>query len=131
MQFGCATQEEHHVAPEPAVEPLVVGPARAKQYLMTGDSLDAAEAFRLGLVNRVVPADSLADEALAFAKRLAAGAPLAIRYTKQAVNKIVKDSLNVAFDTSTALEIVTLQSDDHREALDAIREKRTPVFKGR
>jgi enoyl-CoA hydratase len=114
-----------------AIWPLALGPARAKQYLLTGDPLDAREAERLGLVNRVVPAASLADEALAFARRLAAAAPLAIRYTKQAVNKLVKDALNIAFDTSTALEIVTLQSEDHREALAAIREKRTPHFKGR
>lgn len=114
-----------------AIWPLAVGPARAKQYLMTGDPLDAVEAERLGLVNRVVPAAALADEALAFARRLAAGAPLAVQYTKQAVNKLVKDALNVAFDTSTALEIVTLQSEDHREALAAIREKRAPEFKGR
>jgi enoyl-CoA hydratase len=48
-----------------------------------------------------------------------------------AVNKLVKDALNTAFDTSTALEIVTFQSEDHREALAAIREKRPPEFKGR
>jgi enoyl-CoA hydratase len=85
----------------------------------------------MGLANRVVPAESLHAEALAFAARLAQGAPLALRYTKQAVNKLLKDALNVAFDTSTALEIVTLQSDDHREALAAIKEKRAPRFTGR
>jgi enoyl-CoA hydratase len=114
-----------------AIWPLAVGPARAKQYLLTGDPLSAAEAERIGLVNRVVPAAALADEAMAFAARLAAGAPLAVRYTKLAVNKLVKDALNVAFDASTALELVTFQSDDHREALAAIREKRPPQFKGR
>ena len=114
-----------------AIWPLAVGPARAKQYLMTGDPLSAAEAERIGLVNRVVPAAALADEAMAFATRLAAGAPLAVRYTKLAVNKLVKDALNIAFDTSTALELVTFQSDDHREALAAISEKRPPQFKGR
>ena len=114
-----------------AIWPLVLGPARAKQYLLTGDPVSAAEAFALGLVNRVVPAASLESEALAFAARLAEGAPLAVRYTKQAVNKLVKDALNTAFDTATALEIVTFQSEDHREALAALREKRKPVFKGR
>jgi len=114
-----------------AIWPLVLGPARAKQYLLTGDALGALEAERMGLVNRVVPAAALEEEALAFARRLAEGAPLAIRYTKQAVNKLVKDALNVAFDTSTALEIVTFQSEDHREALAAIREKRKPRFRGR
>jgi len=55
-----------------------------------------------------------------------------VRYTKLAVKNLVKDALNLAFDTSTALELVTFQSDeDHREALAALREKRPPVFKGR
>lgn len=111
--------------------PLALGPARAKQYLLTGDALSAADAERIGLINRVVPDTQLQDEALALAQRLAAGAPLAVRYTKLAVNKLIKDALNVAFDTSTALELVTFQSEDHQEALAALREKRTPTFKGR
>lgn len=114
-----------------AIWPLALGPARAKQYLLTGDPLTAAEAERLGLVNFVVPAAELREKALAFAQRLAAGAPLAVRYTKLAVNKLVKDALNVAFDTSTALEVVTFRSEDHQEALAALREKRPPRFRGR
>jgi enoyl-CoA hydratase/carnithine racemase len=114
-----------------AIWPLALGPARAKEYLLTGDPLTAAEAERIGLVNRVVPAAELEQHAMAFAARLAAGAPLAVRYTKLAVNKLVKDALNVAFDVSTALELLTFQSEDHREALTALREKRPPVFKGR
>src|SRR5215468_2688379 len=111
--------------------PLAVGPARAKQYLLTGDPLSAAEAERIGLVNRVVPAANLDREAMAFAERLAAGAPLAVRYTKTAVNKLIKDALNVSFDTATALELVTFQSADHQEALAALREKRPPKFEGK
>jgi enoyl-CoA hydratase len=114
-----------------AIWPLVLGPARAKHHLMTGDPVEAREAERLGLVNRVVPDAELQARALAYAARLAAGAPLAVRYTKQAVNKLVKQALNVAFDTSTALEIVTFQSEDHKEALAALREKRPPRFRGR
>jgi enoyl-CoA hydratase len=114
-----------------AIWPLALGPARAKEYLLTGDPLSAVEAERIGLVNHVVPAADLDAQAMAFAARLAAGAPLAVRYTKLAVNKLVKDALNVAFDTSTALELVTFQSEDHREALAALAEKRPPVFKGR
>jgi enoyl-CoA hydratase len=114
-----------------AVWPLALGPARAKQYLLTGDPLSAAEAERIGLVNKVVPAADLQADALAFAQRLAAGAPLAVRYTKLAINKLVKDALNIAFDTSTALELLTFHSDDHLEALAAIREKRAPQFQGR
>jgi len=114
-----------------AIWPLALGPARAKEYLLTGDPLTAAEAERIGLVNHVVPAAELDQRAMAFATRLAAGAPLAVRYTKLAVNKLVKDALNVAFDTSTALELLTFRSEDHREALAALGEKRPPVFKGR
>jgi enoyl-CoA hydratase len=114
-----------------AIWPLAVGPSRAKQYLMTGDPVPAIEAERIGLVNFVVPPEELRAAALAFAGKLAAGAPLAIQYTKMAVNKLVKDALNTAFDAATALEIVTFQSDDHKEALSALKEKRRPEFKGR
>ena len=114
-----------------AIWPLLLGPARAKQYLLTGDAVDAATAERIGLVNRVVPAAELEGEASKFAHRLAAGAPLAVQYTKQAVNKLIKDALNTAFDFSTATEIVTFGSADHQEALAALREKRKPEFKGR
>jgi enoyl-CoA hydratase len=114
-----------------AIWPLAVGPARAKQYLLTGDSVSAVEAERIGLVNVVVPPDRLQEEALAFAERLAAGAPIAIRHTKIAVNKLVKEALNIAFDYSTAAETLTMASADHKEAVAAIREKRKPEFKGK
>jgi enoyl-CoA hydratase len=111
--------------------PLALGPARAKRYLLTGDALTAAEAERCGLATHVVQAGALQEEALAFARRLAEGAPLAIRSTKMSVNKLLKDALNVAFDTSAALELVTFRSHDHAEAVTAINEKRKPRFEGR
>jgi len=114
-----------------AIWPLVVGPARAKEFLLTGDAVSAADAERMGLINHVVSADELDSVALAFTRRLADGAPLALRYTKQAVNKLIKDALNVAYDFSTALEIVTFRSEDHKEALAALKDKRPPEFKGR
>jgi enoyl-CoA hydratase len=111
--------------------PLAVGPMVAKRYLLTGDPVGAADALRLGMVTDVVPDDEVDDRALAFARRLAAGAPLAIQYTKAAVNKLVKTALNDAFDVATALEVVTFQSEDHQEALAAFRERREPRFEGR
>jgi enoyl-CoA hydratase len=108
-----------------------MGPVRAKRYLLTGDSLTAAEAERLGLVNAVTAADQLQQEALAFAQRLAAGAPLAVRYTKLAVNQLLKQAMATAFDYSTALELVTFASADHAEALRALAAKETPEFAGK
>lgn len=110
--------------------PLAIGPALAKQYLLTGDPISAEEAHRIGLVNFVAPDDECVDRAIAYAGRIAAKAPLAVQYTKVAVNKLLKDAANTAFDVATALEIVTFQSDDHGEALAAIAEKRDPTFKG-
>ncbi|HWL41706.1 MAG TPA: enoyl-CoA hydratase-related protein [Ilumatobacter sp.] len=111
--------------------PLAVGPARAKQYLLTGDPLSADEAERIGLVNTVVDDAELHTAALAFAHRLAAGAPLAVQYTKAAVNASIKAAAAVAFDQAAALEIATFASADHTEALAAIAERRPPRFHGR
>lgn len=109
---------------------LAAGPARAKRYLLTGDSLTADEAERLGLVTAVAEDDQVLDDALAFAERLAALPPLAVSYTKQAVNKLVRESANTAFDYSTAVEMMTFRSTDHAEALAAIAEKREPRYRG-
>ena len=111
--------------------PLALGPAKAKQYLLTGDAVAAAEAERMGLVNEVVPADQLAERAMWWAQRLAAGAPMAVRYTKLAINQQLRRALIESFDLATALEITTLHSDDHREALAAIVAKRKPTFENR
>ena len=114
-----------------AIWPLVLGPAMAKRYLLTGDPVTADEALRLGLATHVVPDAEVLTAATSFAHRLAAGAPLAIRYTKLAVNKLVKDALNIAFDVSTAWEMTTFLSADHVEAVAAIAEKRQPRFEGK
>lgn len=111
--------------------PLAVGPARAKRYLLTGDRVTAEEAERMGLVSAVVADDELQEVAEDFARRLAEGAPLAIRYTKQALNAQLRDAVVSAFEVAAALEIVTFRSADHIEALAALREKRPPRFEGR
>lgn len=113
-----------------AIWPLAVGPALAKEFLMTGDALSAERAQALGLVNRVVPDADLERESFEFALRLAQGPPLAVQAAKICVNKLVKEAVNIAFDAATALEMMTFMSEDHEEALQAIREKRRPQFKG-
>ncbi len=114
-----------------AIWPMALGPMLAKRYLLTGDPLDAAEAYRLGLASHVVSPDDLVGAAMAFARRLAAGAPLALRYTKIAVNQQVKQALSLSFDLSMGHELVTFLSADHAEALAAIANKREPNFRGR
>ncbi len=111
--------------------PLLVGPARAKEYLMTGDLVPAAEAERIGLVNHVVPADKVLDEAVAFAERLAKGATLAIRFAKISVQRTILQSLLSSLDVGLALEAITGFSKDHAEAIQAFSEKRGPDFQGR
>ena len=111
--------------------PWLVGAARAKEFLMTGDIISAAEAERIGLINHVVPADQLMDKAMAFANRLANGPTKAIRWTKVSVNKILRDTANLVLDTSLALEKHCFVTEDHKEAIRAFTEKREPKFTGR
>jgi enoyl-CoA hydratase len=111
--------------------PLLVGPARAKEYLMTGDLLTAAEAERIGLVNHVVPADEVVERAMALAARLAGGASLAIRFAKLSVQRTVLQAMLSSLDASLALEAITGRSRDHVEAVQAFTQKREPRFEGR
>ena len=111
--------------------PLLVGPARAKEYLMTGELLPAAEAERIGLVNHVCAPDRVLDDALAFASRLAAGASLAIRFAKLSVQRTLLQSVLNTLDLSLALEALTGKSRDYEEAIAAFSEKRKPAFEGK
>ncbi len=111
--------------------PLLLPINTAKYYLMTGDRMTGRDAERLGLVVRAVPPEALYTEARAIAQRLADGPSMAIRFTKTAVNKILRERLNLLFDTSLILEAATMHSDDHREATTAFVEKRDPQFTGR
>jgi len=114
-----------------AIWPLLVGPHRAKEYLMAGELIPAAEADRIGLVNHVVPAAELMPRALAYARKLADGAQLAIRWTKLAVNKLILQQLNLTLELGLATEFACTTTEDSKEAFAAFREKRKPVFRGR
>jgi enoyl-CoA hydratase len=113
----------------PVLWPMLVGVNRAKEYLMTGDLLSAAEAERIGLVNYVVPGEDLQDAGMAMAHRLANGAQIAIRFNKRLVNKELEDRVNRIYDLALALEGLTFETADHREAVQAFLEKRDPVFR--
>jgi enoyl-CoA hydratase/carnithine racemase len=98
---------------------------------MTGELLDAAAAARVGLVNHVVPAADCVPRALEFARKLAEGPTLAIRWTKLSVNKLLRASVDLVLDASLALEAQTFRTEDHREAVRAFAEKRPARFQGR
>jgi len=110
--------------------PHLIGHARAKEFLMTGDPVPAAEAWRMGLVNHVVPDAELDARVAAYAAKLAAGATLAIRYTKVSVNLGLKQLATTILDASIAYEMTTFATADHREAVAAFLDKRKPQFKG-
>lgn len=104
--------------------PALVGPHRAKEYLMTGRFVDAATAGRIGLVNHVVPHDMLIAEAFGYAKRLAHGAAAAIRWTKMAINRGLWDKANLVLETSLALEGMSIQTKEAERAIEGQRQRR-------
>ena len=111
--------------------PMLVGMAKAKQYLFTGDWISGTEAERIGLVNFALPTEKVLPEATAFARRMANGAPMAIRWTKFTMNKLIRDQINLALDTGMFLEAATMRTEDLQEAARAFLEKRPAKFSGR
>jgi len=110
--------------------PQLIGYARAKEYLMTGDLLGAVDAARIGLINHAVPASELDARVNQFADRLAHGATKAIRWSKLSANIGLKQLAHSIMDASLAYEAMSNVTRDHQEAVNAFREKRQPKFEG-
>lgn len=108
--------------------PLLVGISKAKEFLMRGTLLNGREAERIGLVNHCVPKGEVLAKARAIAQELADGPTWAIRWTKLSINQIIKDRVNHLLEASMALEQVTFELADHKEATAAFKEKRKPKF---
>jgi enoyl-CoA hydratase/carnithine racemase len=108
--------------------PRIVGLAKATEMLYTGDFVSAEQAAAIGLYNRVVPAAALEAEARAWAERLAAGPAFALGMTKAALNRELHMSLEAALEAEAAAQAICMLNPDFREAFEAFRDKRAPVF---
>lgn len=109
----------------------LVGPARAREILFTGERLSAQECERIGLANRVVPDDALEKEAMDLATRIAAGPPIALRYMKDNLNRALTESLESVLEVEAERMVQGATTEDYLEAVRAFQEKRPPVFRGR
>jgi 2-(1,2-epoxy-1,2-dihydrophenyl)acetyl-CoA isomerase len=110
--------------------PRLVGYARAAEMSFTTDPVDAATAERIGLVNRVVPADDLMQQATALAAKLAEGAPVAMGLAKRALNRSLEMGLEEALEYEAQLQSIAGRTHDHAEGVAAFVEKRPASFKG-
>ena len=108
----------------------LVGPAKAKELYMLGERIDARQAMTLGMVNRLVSNDSLEQETQTFARQLAAGPPIVLRYIKENINSALDLSVQQVFDLEAKNMIRCRLTDDSREAMAAFLGKREPVFNG-
>jgi len=111
--------------------PKIVGTGRALELLLLGDKIDAAECHRIGLANRIAPADHVLGESLALARRLADGPGLALAMTKKLVWQEWAMDLDAAIEQEAQAQALLLRGHDHREFYNAWMEKRQPRFLGR
>ncbi|MDC7788136.1 enoyl-CoA hydratase-related protein [Rhodoplanes sp. TEM] len=108
--------------------PRLVGTGRAKELLFTADVIDAAEAFRIGLVNKVVPVGRALEEALAMAGKIASRSPVAVGYCKAAANEGMNVDLGSAIAYEAELFGLCFAAPDQKEGMTAFVEKRKPVY---
>ena len=111
--------------------PRLVGKGRAMQLLMTGEMIDAAESYRIGLVNKVVPAAQLMDEARDMMKAILANGPLAVALCIEAIDRGLEMSLEEGLILEANHFGLLAATDDMREGMRAFLDKRAPAFKGK
>ena len=103
---------------------------KACELIFTGDFVEAEEAYRIGLLNKLVPAEKLEEETMALAGKIAQGPPIAIRMDKLAIYKSLATDFETAQAFASACEGITLHTEDHKEGIRAFAEKRQPIFRG-
>jgi enoyl-CoA hydratase/carnithine racemase len=111
--------------------PRLVGKGRALQLILSGEMISAQEAYRIGLVNEVVPADGLIERAEAILKKIASNAPIAVRFALEATNKGLETSQSEGQALEASYFGLCAATDDKNEGTTAFLEKRAPRFQGR
>lgn len=111
--------------------PRLVGLGRAMELVLTGDFIDALEAHRIGLVNRVVPHEELMDNVMMLAQKIASRPPLAVKYAKEAVNRSQEGDTPSGYALESYLHALACTTEDKKEGVAAFLEKRKGEFKGK
>ncbi len=111
--------------------PQLVGYARARKYLLTGDPIMGSEAAEIGLITEAVERERIDEVVDAMAQRMAKAATLAVKWTKSSINAGLKVTANAIIDRAAAYENLSMLTQDHRIAVDAFRTRSKPEFTGR
>lgn len=108
--------------------PRIVGLHKAKELMFLADLITADEAYKLGILNYVVPHEELHDAVYSFAERLSKAAPISVSFIKSALNSSLECTLKEVLDKEVSNQTICLQTEDCKEGLNAFKEKRTPEF---
>jgi len=108
----------------------LVGPGWAKELIFTGDTINAQEAYRAGMVEHLTPVGEVKDQAMVLAKRLAAGPTLALGLAKRVINRSLDATAEECFELDQLAQTICVRSDDFQEAVNAFMQKRKPEFTG-
>lgn len=111
--------------------PRLIGFGRAMEMVLTGNFVDGTEAYRIGLVNKVVPREQLMDTANELAKKLASKAPFALQLAKESVNRSLETGIYEGLAHESYLHALACAAEDKKEGVAAFLEKRKPEYKGR